>query len=57
MGMAYDLGIRKVQESHGTYYVSLPMSWIKNYRLKKGDLLRIRVRGNGALEIRLKRKW
>lgn len=42
---------RKIQRIGNSYYVSLPIEWIKEYKLKKGSELKIGVRENGEVYI------
>lgn len=49
MGLSF--GSRKVQLIHGTAFVSLPQTWVRNYSIQKGDELHIRLKDNGSLEI------
>lgn len=49
--MKLELGVRKIQVIRGTSFVSLPRTWIKNLRLKKGDRVNIGLRDDGILEI------
>jgi phosphate uptake regulator len=46
-----DLGSRKVQLIKGTFFVSLPKTWIKNIGLEKGDRVSVDLRDDGVLEI------
>ena len=49
--MKLELGVRKIQVIQQTAFISLPSTWIKNYRLKKGDRVSIGLRDDGILEI------
>lgn len=42
---------RKILEISGTYYISLPRSWIRFHKLKKGDTVFISITDEGTLEI------
>jgi antitoxin component of MazEF toxin-antitoxin module len=54
--MQLDFGLRKVQQVHGTHFVSLPLTWIKSYHVEKGDQIRFALVENGVLLISLERK-
>lgn len=42
---------RRLQEISGSLFMSLPKSWLKNYKLRKGDEINISVEGDGSLRI------
>ena len=42
---------RRILEISGTYYVSLPKSWVRFHKLKRGDTVFVRVSEEGTLEI------
>jgi len=44
-------GTRRILEISGTYYVSLPKSWIRFHKLKRGDIVFIKMSEEGSLEI------
>jgi phosphate uptake regulator len=46
-----NLGSRKVQLVRGTFFVSLPRTWAKNFDIKKGTKVKISLRDDGSLEI------
>jgi hypothetical protein len=45
------LGSRKVQLIRGTFFISLPSFWAKNFGVQKGDEICIRLLESGSLEI------
>jgi len=51
-----DRTFRKLQKISGSFFVSLPKSWIKNYNLEKKTAIAIDVRSDGSLIISPKLK-
>jgi phosphate uptake regulator len=47
---------RKLQKISGSFFVSLPKSWIKNYNLDKNSPIAIDIRSDGSLSISPKLK-
>lgn len=45
------LGSRKVQLVRGTFFVSLPRTWAKNFNIKKGTEVDFFLQDNGSLEL------
>jgi len=50
----YNLGDRIVQKSGHLYFISLPASWVKNFRLEKGHKLKVAMSDDGGLVVSLK---
>jgi len=44
-------GTRRILEISGTYYVSLPKPWVKFHKLKRGDIVFVKMSEEGTLEI------
>ena len=45
---------RRVQKTTtGTYFITLPKEWVKEYEIKHGSTLEIEIRRDGALVIYL----
>lgn len=44
-------GARRILEISGTYYISLPKPWVRFHKLKKGDVVFVKMSEEGALEI------
>jgi phosphate uptake regulator len=51
--MSLDLGSRKVQLVRGTFFVSLPRTWARNFDVRKGTEVKFALQENGSLEISL----
>jgi len=49
--LSLNLGSRKVQLVRGTFFVSLPRTWAKNFDVKKGTEVKFSLQDNGCLEI------
>jgi phosphate uptake regulator len=49
--ISINLGSRKVQLVRGTFFVSLPRTWAKNFDVKKGTKVKFFLQDNGSLEI------
>jgi len=43
--------LRKIQKIGNSYYIALPVNWIREYKLKKGSEVRLEMRINGELSI------
>ena len=49
-----ELGERKVQSTAGSFFVNIPILWIKNNNVKRGDRLEITLTDKNELTIRKK---
>ncbi|UZE92071.1 MAG: hypothetical protein IB616_04985 [Methanosarcinales archaeon] len=47
-----ELGKRKVQSSAGSFFVNIPILWVKNNQVKRGDLLEITLTDKNELIIK-----
>lgn len=54
--LSLDLGSRKIQLVRGTFFVSLPRTWAKNFDVKKGTGVKFSMLDNGSLEITIIKK-
>jgi hypothetical protein len=46
-----NLGSRKIQLIKGTFFISLPRIWAKNFDIEQGTKVGIFLRDDGSLEI------
>lgn len=44
-------GTRRILEISGTYYISLPKSWVRFHKLRRGDIVFVRMSEEGTIEI------
>jgi hypothetical protein len=51
-----NLGSRKIQLIKGTFFISLPRIWARNFDIKQGSKVGIFLRDDGSLEINLTRE-
>jgi len=46
-----NMGYRKVQLIRGTFFISLPGIWARNYNIHRGTEVKIFLKDDGSLEI------
>lgn len=49
--MTFCFGIRKIQKVKYTYMLPIPVDWIRNMKLNKGDSLKIEMISENSLRI------
>ena len=50
--MAKIISTSRILYRNGTFYVKIPMSWVKSKKLKHGDLVTVGLAGPGYLVIK-----
>ena len=50
----FELGERKIQDLGGSKFVNLPMEWVKNRKIERGDTVVISLMTDGSLRIKEK---
>jgi hypothetical protein len=48
---AFEFGLRKLQTVRRAYLLSIPVDWIRNMNLSKGDVLNVEMLEDNSLRI------